>query len=106
MSDRDFCEDDDEIDVSEEDDDVELNKTKPEGSVSALSNAEHVRERNNSEVVLETDSAHSQSDENNESDNEVEHPSPVQVTTDKTIYTPDYYKLFAQYTGQTQLMCS
>lgn len=110
MSDRDYCEDDDddddEIDVSEEDDEREI-KTHVHDIIRTVGDAsEHIRERNHSEGVLETDSAHSQSDGNIESDNDFEKPGHIETNVDKTVYSPEYFKLLAHYREQTQLLCS
>ena len=105
MSDREYCEDEEEIDVSEEDYDRE-EKDKSEMGNNITADADHARERNHSDDVIATDSPHSQSDDNTESDNEHKEHNSIPQCSDKTIYTPDYYRLFAQYTGKPQLLCS
>lgn len=114
LSDRDYVEDedeDDDIDVSEEDEaiisksDLDMTNYHP-STPEIVANTEHVRERNHSEGILETDSALSQSDENNESDTEDKRVNKGESDPPRTVFTPEYCKLFSHYTGQTQLMCS
>ena len=119
ISDREYGEDeeDEDIDVSEEDDiAVNVNEgpamhNSPENVKERVTEtAEYIRERNHSEVVLETDSTHSHSDDNIESENETENAikrkSDMRAEMHNTVFPPEYYKLFAHYTGQTQLLCS
>ena len=119
MSDREYGDEDDDedIDVSEEDD-VATNITTETNMHESFENVkehvtetpEHIRERNHSEVVLETDSTQSHSDDNNESENETENKitraNEMRSELQQTVIPSDYYKLLAHYTGQSQLLCS
>ena len=119
MSDREYGDDeeDEDIDVSEEDDVATTMKPGAEMHDSFVNvkeqvseTAEHIRERNYSEVVLETDSTQSHSDDNHDSENESVNTIPrkngMRTEMPQTVIPPDYYKLLAHYTGQSQLLCS